>query len=224
MALIKCPECGNTVSDKAKTCPHCGIGISDVKQGAPNNGSGGGKKLWLILVSLILIGVGVAIWVPVYQHKRAEELARIEQMRQDSIAAVEAERLRQDSILAEKIDHYYENGLSLIAGKTVYKHYEESSVGNVTVKCSITNNSDVEWYADDYAITYMTESEWQGRDGDLYYGWLSHTAEGVNVKPGETVEKTISNSGDAAKNFKIKVKISKEDFAQRYREAFDSKR
>ncbi len=24
MALIKCPECGNDVSDKAKKCPHCG--------------------------------------------------------------------------------------------------------------------------------------------------------------------------------------------------------
>ena len=104
MALIKCPECGNTVSDKAKTCPHCGVEISDVKQGAPNNGNGGGKKnLWMILVPLILIGVGVAIWVPAYQHKKAEELARIEQLRQDSIAAVEAElarleQLRQDSI------------------------------------------------------------------------------------------------------------------------------
>ena len=24
MALIKCPECGRDVSDKAKTCPNCG--------------------------------------------------------------------------------------------------------------------------------------------------------------------------------------------------------
>lgn len=24
MALIKCPECGGTVSDSATTCPHCG--------------------------------------------------------------------------------------------------------------------------------------------------------------------------------------------------------
>ena len=24
MALIKCPECGNDISDKAKKCPHCG--------------------------------------------------------------------------------------------------------------------------------------------------------------------------------------------------------
>ena len=28
MALIKCPECGNDVSDKATTCPHCGNPIN----------------------------------------------------------------------------------------------------------------------------------------------------------------------------------------------------
>lgn len=27
MALIKCPECGNEVSDKAETCIHCGCPI-----------------------------------------------------------------------------------------------------------------------------------------------------------------------------------------------------
>ena len=34
MALIKCPECGNTVSDKAETCPHCGIKIALALQSA----------------------------------------------------------------------------------------------------------------------------------------------------------------------------------------------
>lgn len=24
MALIKCPECGKEISDKAKSCPNCG--------------------------------------------------------------------------------------------------------------------------------------------------------------------------------------------------------
>ena len=28
MAMIKCPECGNQVSDKAKACIHCGCPIS----------------------------------------------------------------------------------------------------------------------------------------------------------------------------------------------------
>ena len=25
MALIKCPECQNSISDKAEKCPHCGL-------------------------------------------------------------------------------------------------------------------------------------------------------------------------------------------------------
>ena len=29
MALVKCPECNNNVSDKAETCPHCGLRICD---------------------------------------------------------------------------------------------------------------------------------------------------------------------------------------------------
>lgn len=30
MALIKCPKCGNQISDKAITCPHCGVEIQRV--------------------------------------------------------------------------------------------------------------------------------------------------------------------------------------------------
>ena len=30
MAMIKCPECGKDVSDKAKSCPHCGCPIESL--------------------------------------------------------------------------------------------------------------------------------------------------------------------------------------------------
>lgn len=30
MALIKCPECGQDVSDKAERCPHCGVNIASM--------------------------------------------------------------------------------------------------------------------------------------------------------------------------------------------------
>lgn len=32
MSLIKCPECENTVSNKANTCPQCGFPISKTKK------------------------------------------------------------------------------------------------------------------------------------------------------------------------------------------------
>ena len=28
MAIIKCPECGRQISDKAPTCPSCGVEIA----------------------------------------------------------------------------------------------------------------------------------------------------------------------------------------------------
>ena len=32
MALIKCPECGESISDKAEKCPHCGLPAKYFKQ------------------------------------------------------------------------------------------------------------------------------------------------------------------------------------------------
>lgn len=46
MALIKCPECGREVSDKAAKCPNCGMPLSEVHvetQRSSNNGAG--KKI-----------------------------------------------------------------------------------------------------------------------------------------------------------------------------------
>lgn len=31
MALIKCPECGNQISDKSKTCIHCGYPLDNIE-------------------------------------------------------------------------------------------------------------------------------------------------------------------------------------------------
>ena len=31
MALIKCPECGKQISNKAEVCPHCGINLKEKK-------------------------------------------------------------------------------------------------------------------------------------------------------------------------------------------------
>lgn len=38
MAIIKCPECGKEVSDKARVCPYCGIPI-DTNVYCPKCGS-----------------------------------------------------------------------------------------------------------------------------------------------------------------------------------------
>lgn len=38
MAIIKCPECGGTVSDRAKICPHCGVAIAGQLTTCPDCG------------------------------------------------------------------------------------------------------------------------------------------------------------------------------------------
>ena len=38
MARIKCPECGNEISESEKTCPHCGSPVEDcTKENSPGN-------------------------------------------------------------------------------------------------------------------------------------------------------------------------------------------
>lgn len=49
MALVKCPECGNEVSSKAKNCPKCGFKI--------NKGIGCGTAIGIVLLVFIWLGV-----------------------------------------------------------------------------------------------------------------------------------------------------------------------
>lgn len=49
MALIKCPECGNDISDTAKNCVHCGVKIK--KNNSVN------IKYIIIVAAIIIIGI-----------------------------------------------------------------------------------------------------------------------------------------------------------------------
>ena len=49
MALIKCPDCGKEVSDKAPACPNCGRPI------APRNLSSFFRQKWVMYIGIIVI-------------------------------------------------------------------------------------------------------------------------------------------------------------------------
>ncbi len=53
MALIKCAECGETVSDQADTCPHCGfpLGRPTIRR----------LKAWMINVVAFVLGIGLVL-------------------------------------------------------------------------------------------------------------------------------------------------------------------
>jgi len=59
MAMTKCKECGEAVSDQAESCPHCGVPLKAKKEG---KGSKGGRRQFgcgsLILVLIIMGAIG----------------------------------------------------------------------------------------------------------------------------------------------------------------------
>ena len=52
MALIKCPECGKEISDKAKACPECGYKMKKSK-----------KKFIPILIFVLLVVACVGLLI-----------------------------------------------------------------------------------------------------------------------------------------------------------------
>jgi hypothetical protein len=65
MALIKCPECSNDVSDTALSCPKCGYGLKsqkpikvEVEQKSSSSGIWGTVGCLLaVLILLVIIGM-----------------------------------------------------------------------------------------------------------------------------------------------------------------------
>lgn len=59
MALVKCPECGRDISDKAEVCPNCGIALVKIKKQKHS------KDLfiahWLNIIAFIFPGILIGI-------------------------------------------------------------------------------------------------------------------------------------------------------------------
>lgn len=86
MAIIKCPECGQQMSDNAKTCPHCGYQYKQEKQKAYRKQIYKSKPF--IAFALILLGAIITISVIVfqdYQRKAENERQRFERELNESI-------------------------------------------------------------------------------------------------------------------------------------------
>lgn len=61
MALIKCPECGKEISDKAPTCPNCGYPINtDTPNGIKESKRLSGKVFFII---------GILCWVAFFVYR-----------------------------------------------------------------------------------------------------------------------------------------------------------
>lgn len=63
MALIKCPECGKNISDKAESCPHCGYSLEKkssttkiISNDTLNNLKSKWNNKYLLILVIVLIG------------------------------------------------------------------------------------------------------------------------------------------------------------------------
>lgn len=71
MALIRCPECNNEISDSAKKCVHCGYKLK-------NNNKGLKKSIIiaLIIVSIVFLTIPSTLRIIKNAQKRNEELSK----------------------------------------------------------------------------------------------------------------------------------------------------
>ena len=67
MALVKCSECGQDISDKALVCPHCGVPVRDAAEAEEKSETVfsfnyEGKNKARIVAGIILQIIGAVIW------------------------------------------------------------------------------------------------------------------------------------------------------------------
>lgn len=72
MALIKCPNCGKEVSDKAKECINCGREINKQKK----------KTIYLVASILLIIAIIVASTLGIKQYSKIQEEKRQEKIQE----------------------------------------------------------------------------------------------------------------------------------------------
>mgnify|MGYP002707457350 CR=1 FL=1 len=126
MAMIKCPECGKEISDKAESCPQCGCplrsGCTDVEPIKKKS-----AKLGVALVGIIIVFVLVGTFVILKLKNNKVEVA----------SNIKNEQEEVDRIIGKWTP--YEVSLD---GKTMYKTELFSASGNdVSLDLEVTESS-----------------------------------------------------------------------------------
>lgn len=114
MAIIKCPECNNDISDTSNNCIHCGYKLK-------NNGSGNNTKIIVIIVVTILLIIGVVLGIIISINKANDA------KKQRDLEAAERRRIREEKKRAEE---YYDE-LKGISYDILTVAAETESCGNL---------------------------------------------------------------------------------------------
>lgn len=89
MALIKCPECGREISDKATSCPHCGNLVNQQGKESYRNT----KNRWILpmTISLLVILVIGAVLIFMNRSKKTDSKV-VEEIQVETTNAVDSVR------------------------------------------------------------------------------------------------------------------------------------
>lgn len=151
MALIKCPECGKEISDKAKVCPNCGCPVEghhvtenkaqpkeDYSSKYRKNNDKNGKKkksrkgVIIVLVIAVVLIAAVAVGNNGSDNKNVaenSETVSISNSKQDEDSTTEVERESED--IAEETTTILETNISVEENN---ENYVEEAIENISYK------------------------------------------------------------------------------------------
>ena len=125
---------------------------------------------------------------------------------------------QQDSILKVQADEQYKKGLKITSGKKIFTNLGDATVaGKFSRDCEITNNTFVTLEPEDYQIVYKYE-DLDTEDGELVPITKTGHKKGQKLLPGESYKTTISIVGEDLSTPTIKLKISKNEFTNRFKD------
>lgn len=163
MALTKCPECGQEISDTAKSCPHCGYKIKKVT----NLKQFDKKKIMMpiilvVLVSIIVIFFSVFSGDKVIRNARWGESLNSIAKREQSNTAESNLSVTDKKIYVSQVSMYGQGG-----GKLWYKFDEHSKLNEILVRFDCYKDDDFSSLAQELEKGYGTPVTTK----DRYISW-----------------------------------------------------
>lgn len=166
MAMMKCPECGSEISDKASACPKCGAKIK--------------KKHKVLGITLLVIGILIiigAIGSIGGEPKKVEEPAKVEETKEVSVSVEKAaeetvtepvneepkqttfgvgEKVELNDVVVTLVGVTESNGSQFVspADGNVFVLCEFEIENNTSGDVAVSSMLSFETYCDDYATNF----------------------------------------------------------------------
>ena len=197
MALIKCPECGHQVSDKAATCPSCGVAIAgNVKR--ENEAPKGKRSMTIPIVAGVVAVIAVLVGLYFYNNVQdRNELDAYENAMSCSEAAVlqnyldmyaDAPQAHRDSIMAhlallKKVDSDWDDAM-VNNTRSAFENYLRVHPGSVHKTEALLKLDSIDW-------AFAAEAD----TPEAYSKYVADHADGMHIDEArlklEKLEKSI---------------------------------